>query len=112
MKQIRCSKCGRLYADGRTDCESCGCPYEDKPIMDGQLSYLPTYWAGSTAVVPYAIPIQMDSGQITQGWPAAMARADEVVRTQIEKQTVKAGVGGGAGDGQGSLERLRRAIGL
>jgi hypothetical protein len=32
MKQVRCSKCGRLYEDNRTDCASCGALYEDKTI--------------------------------------------------------------------------------
>lgn len=34
MNQIRCSKCGRLYEDGRTDCSSCGALYENRPVQD------------------------------------------------------------------------------
>ena len=43
MRQIRCSKCGRLYADDRTDCEGCGALYEQKPVETLSVSaYGPT----------------------------------------------------------------------
>ena len=34
MKLERCEKCGRLYEDGRTDCQSCGAPYTNKCVQD------------------------------------------------------------------------------
>jgi hypothetical protein len=82
VNQVRCSKCGRLYEDDRVDCESCGAPYEQKPVRD-QIFYPAHDFFMSTAqvwggfgvsgecipLVPYGSYLNYGSGSMSPNPP-------------------------------------------
>ena len=45
MKGVRCRYCGRLYEEGRSDCESCGALYEEYVVEAPRAG-----WYGQSAV--------------------------------------------------------------
>lgn len=100
MNQVRCSKCGRLYADGRTDCEGCGAVYENKVVADAVIYSEHTHatadWM-STALV-WNGGLSGYTVDCSQGYspyalsgdrPAAMKAADEVVQSQLDTYAEK-----------------------